>query len=546
MQTISVPYETDEEGGATLAALRRAFGSVVRSAYAAAAWWDLEGVDAETGRVRRRNGLPTVPGAWTFREKDDVLTRMKSRFLGERCPLDAWLVKSASEEGVTLRGLRPDGKAVFGTRKLFERRCKGLVTAEEWKAARQRPLCSLGDKSQAGNRHFRLSADARACTVTVYKRPVTLRLPQMHGTWGRLLPMLAALAEAKEINLTFRLDSAKLHVAFDPADLRRLPAATTLQQADDATLAARGHKARGRPRGPNYKPPANPWTEANPRPVHPGWLGSFVAKPRRCLGLDLNPNWVGMTVVENLGDPCSTRDTRVLDHRLVRLDLPPDATDDLVREVLAKVAGLAVALARDWACDLVAMEDGLGKLRSGTRSKALNRQINGWARTVLTNILSRRASLSGLSILPLWGGYSTTVGNTCFALPDACASAAEVGRRGISLRLGCKELLPVPDIEAMAGLWKDRSPPNTAPPCTPSGWVAFHRATKAAKLGVRRPHPGVPQGPPRSDGRGPTVQGHAVSRLGHRRRSGTVHRPLHGTGATGSLSGRSGPAANPI
>ena len=264
-----------------------------------------------------------------------------------------------------------------------------------------------------------------------------------------------------------------------------------------------------------------------------------MARPRRCLGLDLNPDWVGMTVVENPGDPRSTRDTRVLDHRLVRLDLPVGATDDLAREVLAQVAGLAVALARDWACDLVAMEDGLGKLRSGTRNKALNRSINGWARTVLKDILSRRASLSGLTLLPLWGGYSTTVGNTCFALPDACASAAEVGRRGISLRLGCKELLPLPDPEAVAGLWKDLPLPNGAERLrTAGGWREVHRGIKAAKVGVRRPHPGVPQGPPGPDGRRPTVAGHAVSRLGHRRRPGTVHRPLQGSGVTDSSSGK--------
>ena len=266
MQTISVPYETDDEGAAALAALRRAFGAVVRSAYAAAAWWDPDGVDGEADKVRRRNGLPTVPGIWTFLDKDEVLTRMKSRFSGQGGPLDAWLVKSASEEGVTLRGLRPDGKAVFGTRKLFERRCKGLVDADDWKAARLRPLCSLGDKSVSGNRHFRLAADARTCTVTVYKKPVTLRLPEMHGNWGRLLPMLSALAEAREVNLTFRLDSAKLHVTFDPVDLRRLPAGTTC-----------------RPAPPCGRPTTRPWPPGATRPA--AARAGRITSPRPTRGL---------------------------------------------------------------------------------------------------------------------------------------------------------------------------------------------------------------------------------------------------------------------
>ncbi len=78
---------------------------------------------------------------------------------------------------------------------------------------------------------------------------VVLALPEMRGKRGELLRAVAALAAAGEINVEFRLGHDRLSVIFDPADLRRLPAGVTLQQDDDARLAAKGHKPRGRPRG---------------------------------------------------------------------------------------------------------------------------------------------------------------------------------------------------------------------------------------------------------------------------------------------------------
>jgi hypothetical protein len=49
------------------------------------------------------------------------------------------------------------------------------------------------------------------------------------------------------------------------------------------------------------------------------------------------------------------------------------------------------------------------------------------------NALIRFAGLAGIKVLQVWGSYSTTIGNICYDLPDACASAAEMGRRGAAL-----------------------------------------------------------------------------------------------------------------
>lgn len=106
---------------------------------------------------------------------------------------------------------------IFGTRAGLERRRKGLIRRDEWRRMRLRPLCSRGDKLFLGNRHFRLSLDARCCVLGMYGRRIALELPQMLGNAGKVLRQAAALAAQKKINLTFRIDDKKLLMTIDPA-----------------------------------------------------------------------------------------------------------------------------------------------------------------------------------------------------------------------------------------------------------------------------------------------------------------------------------------
>lgn len=456
MQTISVPYTCTDQARSSLRELRRVYGAAVRTAYA---------------NARRTDGS-------ALRQKD-LRGLVKTRFSHLKIA-DAWLLHCATLEGMDLSKSRPNGRLVFGGRLQLERRRKGLISQDVWREARLRPLCSRGDKTQAGNRHFRLSPDASICTLSVYGRPVELQLAAMRGKAGEILRQAAALAAAKAINLTFRLDATRLHVMLDPAEL----------------------------------------------PAHPERLAPFAAVAGRALGIDLNPDWIGLSVIEvpESLDPTNLRNARLLDHRLVRLAVPPDAGAEQVREILAAVAGQALALARAWGCDEAMLEKGLGKLRSSGRNRRLNRLLNHWARRVFGAMFARRAGLAGIAVREVWGGYSTTIGNMAFPAPDACASAAEIARRGIAAARKFKDVLPSCTREVVSGLWKDRGWPTAALPRREAGWAEVHRGIKAAALGVRRPHPELALDPgPLSAAR---RAGYAVRRLGLRRRPGLVARPF--------------------
>ncbi|WP_162559847.1 hypothetical protein [Methylobacterium radiodurans] len=93
---------------------------------------------------------------------------------------------------------------------------------------------------------------------------------------------------------------------------------------------------------------------------------------------------------------------------------------------------MAVRLGEARGVGLVGMEEGLRKLRSGGRARRLNHRLNALDRTTPKAMLERGLGLRQIALVTVRAAYSTTIGNLAFALPDACASTAEIGRRGLA------------------------------------------------------------------------------------------------------------------
>ena len=166
-------------------------------------------------------------------------------------------------------------------------------------------------------------------------------------------------------------------------------------------------------------------------------------------------------------------------------------------------------MARKFGAATIAVEVGPGKLHA----RDLKRALKYWARNCLMAMLGRKANLTAITMLAVRGAYSTMIGNLAFEAPDACASAMELARRGIAARAKLKDVFLGLDEGWCDGLRKISHCPAEV-----EGWAEVHRAIKAAKLDVRRPHPRMTPGFPGS-GR----PGLAVRRLGRQRRGGLNH-----------------------
>ena len=507
MQTITIPWSSDDETRATAAELQRIYACMVRTGYA-------QGDGRSAAEIERI---------------------IKDRFPDQ--PLGSWAAHCAALEAKTLRAKVPDGAMVFGGKSELLRRQKGLTSNDDWKARRHgRALEIIGDRTRWGNRHFRLSPDASTCKVEFLGKNLTLNLQPMVGKHGALLRAVVMLADACQMSVQFGLKARTLTVTFDEMDLRRLPPGKTLE---DIKIAEQGASRKGRKRkdaSTHYA--AHRVKHIADRPVHPEWRDPVPVVATRAIGLDLNPQWVGISVIEVNGDPQNADSVRILDHRLHHIAIPFAADAANMTRTMANIAADIISLARAWNCDLLVHEEGLGMLAWSKKSHgaSADQTVNHWSRNVLIGGLTRRCGLAGIRILPIWGGYSTTIGNMLFDLPDACASAAEIARRGFALTCGIKDRFPVVPVQVASRRWKDEKLPTALAKALASAdtWQAVHRAikpaqrrgTKATAIGYRRLHPSPQEMVPGSV-LDHSSRRYAVNRLGSGKGVCCSARPVH-------------------
>ena len=468
MQTVRIPWRASDADRAMIVDWQRHRAAATRTAYANA----------------------------DGRSEKSLRDLLKSRFPSH--PLGSWDLHCAAREGLRLRAAVPDGSMVFGGKSTLLRRQKGLIDNSEWKSQRHgRALEIIGDRTRLGNRHFRLSRDARTCGVTFLKQKVTISLPKMNGKQGRLLRSVAKLADACQISVTFTLGRTHLSVTFDEMDLRRLQPGQTLEQVK---IAEQGASRKGRKRkdpSTHYAPNKGKRVPAEEWPVHPEWRDAIPAVANRAIGIDLNPSWVGISVVQVGDNPADLEQIKVLDHVLSRIHVPFGA-DQSMQQVMANVATQTINLARAWNVGLIVHEKGLGKLAWSKKSRS-TQTINYWSRNALLSGLARRCRLADIEFRSVWGGYSSTIGNLFFDLPDACGAAAEIARRGLAARAGIKDCLPAVPPQLDRRRWKDDGPRINLDQV--ETWQEIHRKVKSAQagtrqrtgVGYRRLHPTVQQ-----------------------------------------------------
>lgn len=113
-------------------------------------------------------------------------------------------------------------------------------------------------------------------TVTQTAR---LDLAKMKGAAATIIRELAEICaqpeKAQRINVSYSIGDTYISITFDPSDL----------------------------------------------PNHPQRRRPVTAKIGRALGIDLNPNWIGLAVASNVNEAARIEDTELLEQALVKLDM---------------------------------------------------------------------------------------------------------------------------------------------------------------------------------------------------------------------------------
>lgn len=408
MKTLKIPYKnTDSSFKSFLTDLRRLQSSIYRLAY-----------------NRASQGLHEI----------EIRTICRDLFPQE----DSWLVQSAIRKGIgqfkadwelaKKRGQEFDGKRIFGGKRNFIRRLKGLITKEEWKEARLEDLYVIGEGPQGGNRKFNFNVDS------ITFKPVKgvryeLVLPNLHGFYNEDYASLVEAATNKTQAITVTLNETHIFLSYDETKLETV----------------------------------------KPKKVIAG----------RYLGIDLNPNYIGVSFYDEQNKLLETKLYNFKE--LTGKTINPDKLKHEVREVAIDIGRKA----QHHQIQYFFVEDLSFKQGDKRLGKSFNRLTSN---QFLVNEFIRMLSKYG-KVIKVNAAYSSTIGNIMYdEYPDPIAASMEIARRGIESRVvkgSMKFYPPMVLKEELQRRWKDVVFPDFLT------WIELHNFLKETGMRYRVPIPGI-------------------------------------------------------
>ena len=352
--------------------------------------------------------------------------------------IDSWIVQSAIKKGIgqfkadwelaKSKGEDFDGSRIFGGKRNFFRRIKGLITREEWKECRLEDLYLIGEGPQGGNRKFNFNSDSITFKPKLGTR-FELQLPKLHGFYSTDYANLVVATTNKLMPITVSLNSTHIFLSYDETKLEI-------------------HK---------------------PKKIIAG----------RYLGIDLNPNYIGVSYFD--------ANKQLLDTKLYNFTglTGKNINADKLKHELREVAIDIGKQAQHYQIQHLFVEDLHFKQGNAGKGRNFNRLVkNQFLITEFTRMLSKFGKVIAVN-----AAYSSTIGNVVNeGCPDPVAASMEIARRGIESRVvkGSKLFYPpmVP-LEVLQRRWKDVVIPVM------DTWIELHAFLKVTGLKYRVEIPSI-------------------------------------------------------
>ncbi len=214
----------------------------------------------------------------------------------------------------------------------------------------------------------------------------------------------------------------------------------------------------------------------------------------RILGVDCNPNYVGLSVIEFIdGAEFRILHKEVVDMKGLNKPLGVKSSDpkqiaqnNKARFEAIEVAKHVAAVARAFSVSKVIVEDLSIAPSDKGKGRRLNRLCNNqWQRSRLLQNLESRVWMQGMEFVKVNAAYSSTIGNVLHGndtTPDMVAASIEIARRGYKKFEKGWFYPPLPRNEGAHELWK-----QTVNLSACRDWKEFHLVVKSVGLKYRAP-----------------------------------------------------------
>ena len=316
--------------------------------------------------------------------------------------LDSWFIQSANFEAKQLYGKVKDKKIIFGGKKNYFQRLKGLINKDEYKLNRLAPLCSYGEKSSGtkhvhGNRKFKLSDDLTYITLKLNKQKIIINLPKhLHNNIKQQLKTIYKHQLLDNIPILYKIDTEYVYISVDEIIFKT----TQCKQIYN-----------------------------------------------RVMSIDMNPNYIGWSII----DWKSESDFNIIKTGIISIKKLNDYDQSLKNKSYSseskerkyisnkrnyetlQISKNLINKAIYYRCQIFSIEDLNIKSQDGGRGRNWNRLVNNqWCRNKLVNNLIKRCNIFSIKLLQVKPEYSSFIGNFLFRtlnLPDPILSSLEISRR---------------------------------------------------------------------------------------------------------------------
>ena len=340
---------------------------------------------------------------YTAKEKD-VRSQVNQLFKGK---LNSWLLQCAIKDGKAIQERNNTKKVIFGGKLLYKRYLRKLINKEEFIKQRQLPISSQGEMLHKGNRMFDFNFDNQSLIFKVSKdKHINIQLGNIHKGLQKELNKLNELCYDKKATVSIRLNNDYIWITYDEKLLSK--------------------------------------------------SGKFnCLKGNRVMGLDLNPNYIGLSVIEFDKE----NDFKVLHKQVFDLKRLTDKNTSKNKRhyEIIKICHTINSLINYWKCKKLSIEDLNIKQSDKGQGKNFNRLCNNvWDRALISNKLLMLSNIYGYELVKVNPAYSSFIGNLIYGnsnTPDMIAASIEIARRGYK-KYEKNWFYPIFNIDCLDEQWK--------------------------------------------------------------------------------------------
>lgn len=315
-----------------------------------------------------------------------------TEYLKIRFVTNSWVIRSAIQSAHNLYVAQIPKNSIFGGKTNLVRYLKGLITKEQFRRNRQFPFSSTGETHYRGNRLFDFDFDNNQVIYKLHKgsckviqfRPVKKKL-------ANELALVQELADQKKMPVTVKFTDKYLYLTYD-----------------ESLIYNEAYKG---------------------------------LKANRVLGIDMNPNYIGVSVIEfDKNDEFRVLHKEVYDLTMFTKPSCKSSGDSKSKYLTNKLKHETIAIAHKinklvdyWKCSKLAIEDLSIKSSDKGKGKVFNRLCNNkWERQLFVNKLKMLANIHRYELVEVNPAYSSIVGNFAYGspnTPDMIAASIEIARR---------------------------------------------------------------------------------------------------------------------